>query len=140
DLQNTVVLGVTSWAVSCLLLHYASDRVLSTVLCWRRTAPQERVFMQTCPARITSCWVSSTLAWARDIRLKRMNWPTQQSFFCKAILDAPKKRVCSHVDSFAVRLRSNYLTSSTAAPDNPATYPCSCPPASLPVHRTATKG
>ena len=37
-----------------------------------------------------------------------MNWPTQQSFFCKAILDAPKKRVCSHVDSFAVRLRSNY--------------------------------
>jgi hypothetical protein len=46
--------------------------------------------------------------WARDIRLKRMNWPTQQSFFCKIILDAAKKRVCSHVNSFAVCLRSDY--------------------------------
>ena len=34
--------------------------------------------------------------------VKRMNWPTQQSFFCKTILDAAKKRVCTLVDSFAV--------------------------------------
>jgi hypothetical protein len=52
--------------------------------------------------------MSSTLAWAMDIQLKRMNWPTQQSFFCKTILDADKKRVCTLVDSFAVCLRRDY--------------------------------
>jgi hypothetical protein len=52
--------------------------------------------------------MSSTPAWAMDIQLKSMNWRTQQSFFCKPILDAAKKCVCPLVDSFAVCLRKDY--------------------------------
>jgi len=52
--------------------------------------------------------MSSTPAWAMGIPLKKKNWQTQQSFFCKTILDAAKKRVCPLVDSFAVCLRRDY--------------------------------
>ena len=51
--------------------------------------------------------MSSTLEWAMDIQLKRMNWPTQQSFFCKSILGIAKKSVCPLVNSLAVCLRGD---------------------------------
>jgi hypothetical protein len=43
-----------------------------------------------------------------DIHLKRMNWPTQQIFFRKTILDASKMRVCSLVDSFAKQWQKHW--------------------------------
>jgi hypothetical protein len=45
---------------------------------------------------------------AMNIQRKRINGPALQSFFCKTILDAAKKRVCSLADSFAVCLGRDY--------------------------------
>lgn len=54
-----------------------------------------------------------------DIQLKGMNWPTQQSFFCKTILDAAGSRVCSLVHSFAVCLRRDCpLQNRRTSPEN----------------------
>jgi len=41
--------------------------------------------------------MSSALVRAGEIKLKGMNCPTLQSFYCKAILDAIKTHVCSLV-------------------------------------------
>jgi hypothetical protein len=44
--------------------------------------------------------------WAAEIKLKGMDCPTQQSFYCKTILDFVERRVCSVVYSFEVCSRS----------------------------------
>jgi hypothetical protein len=48
------------------------------------------------------CSMSSALVQAVEIKLKKRDWPTHQSFYCKAILDCGKPRVCSVVYSFEV--------------------------------------
>jgi hypothetical protein len=50
------------------------------------------------------CSMSSALVRATEIKLKKMDWPTLQSFFYKTILDSAMTHVCSLVDSFAVCL------------------------------------
>jgi len=52
--------------------------------------------------RLTCCSMSSALVQVGEIRLKKMDWPTHQSFYYKRILDPVKTRVCSVVYSFAV--------------------------------------
>lgn len=41
------------------------------------------------------------------LKLKRMHWPTQQSFYSKTILDFMKTRVCSLVYTLAVCLHGD---------------------------------
>jgi len=39
--------------------------------------------------------MSAALVLVVEIKLKRMDWPTLQSFFCKKILDSLKTHFCS---------------------------------------------
>jgi hypothetical protein len=59
-----------------------------------------------CPGRLTCCSMSSVTVRVVDIKLKRMDWPTQQSFYGKTILGFVNTRVCSVVYSFEVCSRS----------------------------------
>jgi hypothetical protein len=53
--------------------------------------------------------MSSALVRAAEIKLKKVDWPTQQSFYCEAILVFVKRHVCAVVHSFAVYSRSEML-------------------------------
>jgi len=47
------------------------------------------------------CSMSSALLGVEVFKLKGMNWPTLQSFYCKTILGVTEGHVCSLVYKFA---------------------------------------
>jgi hypothetical protein len=52
--------------------------------------------------------MSAALVRVVEIKLKRMDWPTLQSFFCKTILDSLKTHFCSLLYKFTLYFRREH--------------------------------